>query len=146
MTLFNQLIVGGCMIALTVAIQAIALDFIIHKAKPVEDYLRRRLAIWKPVLSSLIVVTVFCVHIIQIWLWAILYLQLEAVPIHTFSEALYFSTVTFSTVGYGDITLSQDARMLSAIEASNGFLSFGWTTAFIFEVISKLYRSEAKSL
>lgn len=61
-------------------------------------------------------------------------------------DALYFSTVTFTTVGFGDIVLAPSIRMLSAIEAANGFLLFGWTTAFIFELISKIYAYEAKGL
>lgn len=146
MTLTEQLILGGLMIALTVAIQGILLDIIIHKARHASSFLSNRIYAWKPVLSSLIVVAVFGIHIIQIWLWALLYLWLDAIPLHSFDDALYFSTSTFSTAGYGDIVLSSSTRMLSAIEAANGFLAFGWTTAFIFEVISKLYKSEAKSL
>ena len=146
MSLIYQLLVGGLMIALTVAIQAVALDFIIIKAKFAKALISHRVYAWKPILASVVVVTVFFIHIVQIWLWAILYLSLDSIPLNTLADALYFSTVTFSTVGYGDITLKHSARMLSAIEAANGFLLFGWTTAFIFEVISKIYKSEARSL
>ena len=146
MELFLQLVVGGCMIALTVAIQAISLDLIIRRSGRVEKLLRSRVASWKPILASLLVVMVFCVHIVQIWIWALLYLYLDSVHLHTVADALYFSTVTFSTVGFGDIVLSPDIRMLSAIEAANGFLIFGWTTAFIFELISKLYKVETKKI
>ena len=134
------------MIALTVAIHALALDLIFHKAKSVVSFAKRHVYAWKPIITSLIVVLIFCVHIIQIWLWAFLYLLLDAVPIHNLSEALYFSTVTFTTVGYGDIVLDSTVRMLSAIEAANGFLLFGWTTAFIFELISQIYKPEARGL
>ena len=61
-------------------------------------------------------------------------------------KALYFSTVTYSTLGYGDIIIGEGYRMLAAIEGTNGFLLFGWTTAFIFEIISQMYKAEAKKL
>ena len=146
MELFYQLSIGSAMIALTVAIQAMAFDFIIKRIKHATAFLRHRTHIWKPIISGLMVVMIFSVHVLQIWLWAILYLFHDAVALHTLADALYFSTVTFSTVGYGDITLDESTRMLSAIEAANGFLLFGWTTAFIFEVISQLYKTETRSL
>ena len=135
------------MIALTVIIHAIALDYIIRHAGLAEKILRHITSyIWRPCMSALIVVTIFMVHVINIWLWAWLYLALDSVPLHSISEALYFSTVTYTTVGFGDITLDLSSRMLSGIEAANGFILFGWTTAFIFEVISQLYRKEGKLL
>lgn len=146
MDLVNQLMIGGIMIAITVAIHAIALHVIIRHAKDAAAYARKRTYIWKPLISSGIVVCVFSVHVVEIWLWAILFLMLDAVPITNLSDALYFSTATFTTVGYGDIVLDPSTRMLGAIEAANGFLLFGWTTAFIFEVISQIYKPEAKGL
>ena len=55
--------------------------------------------------------------------------------------ALYFSTVTFTTLGYGDITLTEGWRLLSAFEAANGIILFGVSTAFVFAMIQKIYRS-----
>jgi hypothetical protein len=52
--------------------------------------------------------------------------------------ALYFSTVTFATLGYGDITLNESWRLLASFEAANGIIMFGWTTALIFAVVQRL--------
>jgi hypothetical protein len=46
-------------------------------------------------------------------------------------EALYFSTVTFSTIGYGDIVPPLRWRLLCALEGINGFLLIGWSTAYL---------------
>jgi voltage-gated potassium channel Kch len=54
-------------------------------------------------------------------------------------EALYFSMVTFTTLGYGDVTLSDRWRLLASFEAANGTIMFGWTTALIMAVVHKLY-------
>ncbi len=147
MNLLLQLVLGGGLIGVTVIIHAIGLDFIMRHAPILERSLRRTTAfIWRPCMAGIIVVGVFAVHIVEIWLWALVYFSLDAAPLQSFSESLYFATVTYTTLGYGDITLGPESRMLSAIEGANGFLLFGWTAAFIFEVISQLYRREAKEL
>jgi hypothetical protein len=48
-----------------------------------------------------------------------------------FQDALYFSTVSFSTVGYGDIIVGAQWRLLASLEAINGFLLIGWSTAYL---------------
>ncbi len=147
MNLFLQLLTGAGMIGVTVIIQAMALDFIIRRTGASEKLLRRLSRnFWQPLMASIVVVSVFAVQITHIWLWAILYRVLGCAPLENFSDALYFATTTYTTLGYGDIVLEPSFRMLSGVEAANGFLLFGWTTAFIFEVISQLYKREAKSI
>lgn len=58
---------------------------------------------------------------------------------NAFEEALYFSLVTFTTLGYGDITLSDGHRLLAAFEAANGVIMLGWSTAIVVSVIQKVY-------
>jgi hypothetical protein len=70
-------------------------------------------------------------------LWAGFYVWVDALP--TPSEALYFSLVTFTTLGYGDITLNEQWRMLGAFQAANGILMFGWTTALIVAVAQRVF-------
>ncbi|CDM59397.1 potassium channel family protein [Rhizobium favelukesii] len=70
-------------------------------------------------------------HMIEIMLWATVY---------RLGGRLYFSAITFATIGYGDITLSNEWQLASAIEGVNGILLFGWTTAFLFKV-SELWSS-----
>ncbi len=147
MNLFLQLLIGSAMIGITVGMHAMALDFIIRHANRIENFLYHFVTpLWRPMTAGVIVVSVFSVHVVQIWLWAFLYLYLGCAPLENFSDALYFATVTYTTLGYGDITLEPSFRMLSAVEAANGLILFGWTTAFIFEVISQLYKKEIKEL
>lgn len=81
------------------------------------------------------VLFVMGVHSVQVWIWAITFYAVGA-----FAEvepALYFSLVSFSTVGFGDITLSHDWRLLSGLTAANGFISFGWSTAYMVELVRR---------
>lgn len=147
MGLIIQFAIGGIMIGLTVMVHAIALDKIIrvsHVVRIISKKFSRDF--WKPFAASFIVVLVFCAHVVQIWMWAVLYLFLQMPEFPDLEKALYFSTVTYSTLGYGDIIIGEGYRMLAAIEGTNGFLLFGWTTAFIFEIISQMYKAEAKKL
>lgn len=145
--LFWQLLIGAFMIGLTVMVHAIGLDFIIRRAGRLEKPLSGIVArLWKPLVSAGVVMSVFCVHIAIIWMWSFLYLIHQCQPLHDFAETLYFATVTYSTLGFGDIILEPSCRMLSGIEGANGFLLFGWTTAFIFEIVSQIYRKEARAI
>ena len=63
------------------------------------------------------------------WLWAGLYIFLQA-----FSDvetALYFSIVSFTTVGFGDVVPSAEWRLLGSIESANGFCSAGVQPSFL---------------
>lgn len=84
----------------------------------------------------MVVFGIFGLHTVQIWLYAVLYMWLGALP--SLEPALYFSTVTFVAVGYGDVVLPTTWRMLSAIEAANGVILIAWSTAFLFSVTGRL--------
>ncbi len=78
----------------------------------------------------------FVLHTMQIWIYAALFRALG--ELRSFEEALYFSTVTFVTLGYGDIVLTPNWRVLSAIEGANGVILIAWSTAFLLTVTSRL--------
>ena len=74
-------------------------------------------------------------------LWAATYLAVGALS--TFQEALYFSMVTFTTLGYGDLVLTGEWRLLASFEAANGTIMFGWTTAVIMAMVHRIYFQSA---
>jgi Ion channel len=75
-------------------------------------------------------------HLAQIALWAILFLLVG--EISTFDRALYLSAQNYTALGYGDIVLSAHWRLLGPLEAINGLLLFGLSTAVMFAVLSRL--------
>ena len=79
----------------------------------------------------------FLASIIEVLVWAVTYLVLNA--IQGVEKAFYFSMVTFTTLGYGDIVLEERWRLLASFEAANGIIMFGWTTAIVMAVIHHVY-------
>ena len=84
----------------------------------------------------IVTATIFAIHTVEIWLYALLYVLLGALG--NFELALYFSTVTYSSVGYGDVLLRQEWRILGAIEGATGILMIGWSTAFLVSMLGQL--------
>ena len=89
---------------------------------------------------SYVAVFLLVLHIIQIAIWAAVYRYLIDIPmISTFSDAFYFSIITYTTVGYGDIVIAGEGRLLSGIESINGILMFGWSTALLFAAVQRMW-------
>ena len=76
-------------------------------------------------------------HLSEISVWAVFYLWRHAMP--DLASALYFSAVTYTTTGYGDLVLAEGWRLLGAVEALTGILMCGWSTGFFFAIVNRLH-------
>lgn len=85
----------------------------------------------------------FALHALEIWLYAAVYAVSGALG--SFEEALYFSTSTYTTIGYGDVVLPRGWRVLGAIEGANGIILLGWSTAFFVSVVGRIRLLEAEA-
>ena len=81
---------------------------------------------------------VVLLHLAEIALWAFFYAWQGAMP--DMASALYFSGVTYTTTGYGDLVLSPEWRLVGAVEALTGILMCGWSTAFFVAVVGRSMR------
>lgn len=139
--MITQLLVGILLIGATVYIHAVALNYLDMRLRRLIPVLEERfMRSWRSLLMTIAVLGVFMVNIVQLWIWAIFFLVVGELP--DIEAALYFSTTTFTTVGYGDVVLSHDWRLLSSFEAANGMILFGWSTAFIFTIMRTTYHPE----
>ena len=75
-------------------------------------------------------------HLIEIGLWAAVFMICG--EFHEFGVAYYHSAVNYTTLGYGDLIMSPTWRLLGPLEAANGILMFGVSTAMIFALILRL--------
>jgi len=88
-------------------------------------------------LFVLVSVWIVLLHLAEISVWAGFYLWRNAMP--DLPSALYFSAVTYTTTGYGDLVLVEGWRLLGAVEALTGILMCGWSTGFFFAIVNRLY-------
>ena len=97
----------------------------------------------KAVLVSFLTLWMFLAIILEVWMWALLYLYDPSITtLPDMETAFYFSMVTFTTLGYGDVVLTGQWRTLASIQAANGVIVFGWTTALIFYFMQRIYKSD----
>lgn len=105
------------------------LRFSVRRAMP-RRILRQMAAI---VLAA---IGLIALHGAEIWAYAWLFDAVGAVE--DFETALYFSTATYTTVGYGDVLLARPWRLVGAIEGANGIILLGWSTAFFVAIVSRI--------
>ena len=77
-------------------------------------------------------------HLLEILAWAGLYLWSGALP--DLATALYFSAVTYTTTGYGDVVLRPGWRLDGGLESLTGILMCGWSTGFFVAVVNRKYQ------
>lgn len=127
--MFNNLAVGTVMISMTVIIHTFGLMAVTNVMTRLVARFRMHGHRSRVVAMISVVMGLFVVLAVEIWLWAACYLVIDLLP--DLETALYFSIVTFSTIGYGDIVPARDWRVLAALEGINGFLFIGWSTAYL---------------
>jgi Ion channel len=86
----------------------------------------------------------FVAHLIEIALWAGLFLICG--EFHEFGIAYYFSATNYTTLGYGDLIMSPSWKLLGPLEAADGALMFGVSTAMLFTVIVRLIQARFEDL
>lgn len=142
-SLLHQLIVATVMVAATVVIHLVGLDVLMRLTGL---HLRRFLSSWLDLNRLLvplgIVLGLFALHGVEIWLYAFAYRTLGALP--TIEQALYFSTSAYSTLGEAGAALPVEWRVVGVLEAVNGMLLLGWSTAFLFQVLTHLLQPSAE--
>lgn len=134
-----KLLLSFCLMALCVAIHASGITFLlgrIDRSARLDDS-RFRVQTWCLIRVA---VWIILLHLLEICLWAALYLTGRALP--DAASAFYFSAVTYTTVGYGDLVLPQRWRLIGGIEALTGILMCGWSTGFFFTVVTRMYQVE----
>lgn len=87
------------------------------------------------VVAVLATVGLLILHGIEIWLYAALYCGIDA--IETLRDAVYFSTITYASIGFSDAVVSSEWKLLGAIEGINGALLLGWSIAFFVTLMTR---------
>lgn len=82
-------------------------------------------------------------HLVEISVWAFFYTLGHGMP--DLPTAYYFSAVTYTTTGYGDLVLPPEWRLVGGVEALTGILMCGLSTGFFFTIVSRIHNLKATS-
>ncbi len=136
--MLQTLLFGSLLVLATTAIHGVCTVLILDgvRAMHVDQWARRSRATRSGVLSGL-VLALFLVSVAEAGMWAFVYFR--AGVIESAGRAMYFSLVTFTTLGYGDITLGEEWGLLAAFQAATGLFMFGWSTAIIVAAVQRIY-------
>jgi hypothetical protein len=137
--MLSQLLIAWCLLASSVVIHAYGVTSALRwlRRQAIAPGLRSwtwlfvRLAAW-----------IVLLHVVEITVWAFPYVLLRAMP--DVQSAVYFSAVTYTTTGYGDLVLPPRWRLIGAVEALTGILMCGWSTGFFFAVLSRMFEADAQ--
>jgi len=94
-------------------------------------------------LFIVVAVWIVLLHLVEIAAWAAVYAWNGAMP--DLQSALYFSAVTYTTTGYGDLVLPEPWRLDGGVEALTGILMCGWSTGFFFAIVNRLFDQQART-
>jgi hypothetical protein len=100
-----------------------------------------------PTLRALLVLValfaaLMVLHLMQVSLWALLYWWQVG---WDFNTALYFSTTTYATIGYGDVVPPPEWRLVAVMEGLTGVLMLGWSSALVFAIVMRLTAPNARA-
>ena len=135
-----NIVIAVCMMVATTAIHAGGMVLAMQAIRKHEGKLNKQSRLIHINRVSQVVILMFLVLLMEVLVWASTYLALNA--IQGFERAFYFSMVTFTTLGYGDVVLAEQWRLLGSFEAANGIIMFGWTTAIVIAAIRNIYFGE----
>jgi len=130
-----ELIEGAALVAITVFVHAVALTWVLWRMR---YWLRSEgtlLHDW--IVFVRVAVACVFVHLIEIGIWAA-YFFWEA-TISSLDLAVYFSAVTYATIGYGDITPPAHLRLIASMEGLTGILMCAWSGGFFFSVVTRVW-------
>jgi hypothetical protein len=138
--LLVPMLVGAATTACTIAIHALALITIVHYVRRERRLGHAGVWFWKDVtMVAGITLLALAAHLVEIAGWAWVFSLCGQFP--DFAAAFYRSAVNYTTLGYGDVEMAPSWKLLGPLEAADGMLMFGVSTAMLFAVIQRLLQS-----
>jgi voltage-gated potassium channel len=125
------------LLAACVIVQSMGMLLLIHWLARLRQVLESPSALRRVGLLLRLFVWIVLLHLIQVGLWAVVFWRARELP--TLETAVYFSLAAYTTIGFGDVVLGPGWRVLAGIEGLTGILLIGWSTAFVFAVVNRMY-------
>lgn len=141
MDMLGQILLGFCWTCLTIGIAVLFIVILTETTDATLDYGERRpSALQTGIVLTLSVIWMLVGILCVVCTWAWLFVLTGI--FEDFESSFYFAIISATTVGYGDVVLSDEWRILSGFAAAGGFIIFGLDTAVLLEVIRRLRANE----
>jgi hypothetical protein len=138
--MFSKLLAGWCLMGICVGIHALGITWALRLLR--RGPRSRRFWRWT-LLFIRVAGWIIFLHLIEISVWALFFDWRRAMP--DLQSAFYFSAVTYTTTGYGDLVLPEEWRLVGAVEALTGILMCGWSTGFFFAIANRMFEAQPDS-
>ena len=126
-----NIIIGLMTMTVCLILQSVMLVITVHYYNKYEYLLSNHHYSSTMIVLTMVMFMLILGNLFQISIWATLFILLG--EFSHFSESFYHSTVNFATLGYGDVVMSEEHKLLGGLEAVNGILMIGVTTAMLIE-------------
>jgi hypothetical protein len=140
--MLTKILIAFGLMAVCVVLHAAGMTAVLRRLKRSLPALPQRFGRQMRLLIAVACWTVL-IHLAEIAAWAAYYAVGGGMP--DLDAALYFSAVTYTTVGYGDLVLPAPWRLVGGIEALTGILMCGWSTGFFFAIVNQVFVRSAES-
>jgi len=139
-----QIVAGTVLLSLNILVAAVAAMLLEAQLARAQGWLMREPHAPKMVLLIAgVSLWVLGVVTAGVWSWAAAYYALGVFT--SMEESVYFSLVSYTTLGFGDVLLHKDWRLLSGMEAANGFLNFGLLTALLVDTLRQARQGQVET-
>ena len=141
LSILYQILIGSLLVPFTILVQVAFIQVAIKRLQSLEKKEVKLKTLTITGILSASTLWMLAALSTAIWMWALFFLKLNA--FETLEESLYFSMVAFTTLGFGDLILPDQWRILSGVAAANGLILFGLTTAFLFAVLVRILEGKS---
>lgn len=138
---FPGFLITFCLIIICILIHFEALSYLSKKIEPMAPLKKRRMLLF--------ILGTFVAHLVEIWVFAFGYLLMGELSLGNVSngeavtnliDLVYFSAVTYTTIGYGDVIPMGATRFLAGMEALSGLILIGWSASFAFIEMNRFWK------
>ena len=133
-----NLVIGTLLMVVNLGIQVMAIATLVrYFSKRIDSGVSNTSFSHDARVLSVVMAVLMVGHFFMFATWALLFTFLG--EFESFATAFYHSTVNFTSLGYGDIVMSEGRRLLGALEAANGVLMFGLSAGLILSTMNRLF-------